>query len=229
MPHPLTDIRSTILSLLKSRKAASIATLAEAVGVSYEAVRNQIVQLKKEGWITQHLERDPPGAAGRPTSSYQLTQAGENRFPKHYDTLVVNLLDAVATRLGAEDTLNVLAEVAETRIRHWEPLLRDKTLEERLTLLTNLYGDEDPYMAIDTSDGELRLIERNCPYLNVALQRPLLCSVTVSVLARLLEVRVVREKRFQSGDGCCAFRILRDQPCSPAGFELEAEATQPAA
>lgn len=221
MPHPLTDIRSTILSLLKSRKATSIAALAEAVGVSYEAVRSQIVQLKKEGWVAQHLERAPTGTTGRPTSLYRLTQAGENRFPKHYDTLVVNLIDAVAARLGADDARNVLAEVAETRIRHWEPLLRDKTLEERLALLTNLYGEDDPYMSIDTRDGELRLTERNCPYLNVALQRPLLCSVTVSVLTRLLGVQVVREKRFQDGDGCCVFRVLRNQPCTHTGFELE--------
>lgn len=227
-PETASSIRSTILSLLKTAGSLTITQMAETIGVSYEAVRNQIVQLKKEGWIAQYLERDPSGAAGRPTSSYQLTQAGENRFPKHYDTLAVDLVDAVATRLGMKEARDVLAEVAETRVQRWEPLLRGKTLDERLALLTTIYGDDDIYMSVETHDGETHLVERNCPYLNVALQRPLLCSVTVSVLTRLLGVRVVREKRFQSGDGCCAFRILRDQPCSPAGFELEAEAAQPA-
>lgn len=221
MPNPLTDIRSTLLSLLKAHKTASIATLAEAVGISYEAVRSQIVQLKKEGWVAQQLDRTSPGASGRPTSLYRLTQAGENRFPKHYDTLVVHLIDAVASRLGPEDARNVLAEVAETRIRHWEPLLRGKTLDQRLALLTSIYGEDDPYMSIETSGDEVRLVERNCPYLNVALQRPMLCSVTVSILTRLLGVQVVREKRFQTGDGCCTFRILKDQPSTLAGFELE--------
>lgn len=218
------SIRSTILSLLKTSGSLTIARLAEAIGVSYEAVRSQIVQLKKEGWIAQHLERDP-SAAGRPTSSYQLTQEGENRFPKHYDTLAADLVDAVATRLGMKETRDVLAEVAETRVQRWEPLLRGKTLEERLALLTRIYGEDDPYMSVETSGDEIRLVERNCPYLNVALQRPLLCSVTVSVLTRLLGVRVVREKRFQAGDGCCVFRILRDQPSTSTGFELESTAT----
>jgi predicted ArsR family transcriptional regulator len=220
-PESASHIRSTILSLLKTSGRLTIARLAEAVGVSYEAVRSQIVQLKKEGWIAQHLERDPSAAAGRPTSSYQLTQAGENRFPKHYDTLAIDLVDAVATRLGMKEARDVLAEVAETRVQRWEPLLRGKTLDERLALLTHIYGEDDPYMSVETRGDETRLVERNCPYLNVALQRPLLCSVTVSVLTRLLGVRVVREKRFQAGDGCCAFRILKDQPCTPTSFELE--------
>lgn len=215
-----TSIRSTILALLKTSGRQTIAHLAETIGVSYEAVRSQVVQLKKEGWIVQQLERDL-AATGRPCSAYQLTPAGEHYFPKHYDTLAIDLLDAVATRLGIEQTRAILAEVAETQLQHWEPRLRGKSLDERLALLTTFYGEDDPYMRLETRDGETRLIERNCPYLNVALRRPLLCSVTVSVLTRLLGVRVVREKRFQNGDGCCAFRILADQPCTPAGFELE--------
>ncbi|PKO84952.1 MAG: DNA-binding protein [Betaproteobacteria bacterium HGW-Betaproteobacteria-11] len=219
-PETASSIRSTILALLKTSGRLTIARLAETIGVSYEAVRSQIVQLKKEGWIAQHLERDL-AAAGRPRSLYRLTQVGENRFPKHYDTLAVDLVDAMATRLGPEQARNVLAEVAETQLQRWEPRLRGKSLDERLALLTTFYGDNDPYMSVETRDGETYLMERNCPYLNVALRRPLLCSVTVSVLTRLLGVRVVREKRFQNGDGCCAFRILADQPCTPAGFELE--------
>ena len=57
-----------------------------------------------------------------------------------------------------------------------------------------------------------RVIERNCPYLNAAMKRPALCSVTVNSLTRLLGVRVDREERFQNGDGRCVFRVYADEP-----------------
>jgi predicted ArsR family transcriptional regulator len=67
------------------------------------------------------------------------------------------------------------------------------------------------------------LIERNCPFYDVAMQRPVLCNVTLNTLNRLLGYRVVREKRFQNGDRCCAFRIKTDQPISLTAFLFEEE------
>ena len=78
-------------------------------------------------------------------------------------------------------------------------------------------------MDVDNTDGELRLIERNCPFLNVASRRPALCSVTVSTLSRLLGYRVVREKRFQDGDGRCVFRVQLDDPIEVDDFQFAFE------
>jgi len=55
-------------------------------------------------------------------------------------------------------------------------------------------------------------VERNCPFLDVAMARPLLCSSTVTTLTRILGREVVREERFQDGHGCCSFRIYEDSP-----------------
>jgi predicted ArsR family transcriptional regulator len=67
------------------------------------------------------------------------------------------------------------------------------------------------------------LVEKNCPFLNVATRRPALCSVTVSTLSRLLGQTVTREKRFQNGDGRCVFRVHLDQPLNPETFRFAFE------
>ncbi|HSN18470.1 MAG TPA: DNA-binding protein, partial [Gammaproteobacteria bacterium] len=67
------------------------------------------------------------------------------------------------------------------------------------------------------------LVERNCPYLNVAMRMPRLCSVTVSTLIRLLGVRVVREERFQDGHRRCVFRVLADEPMDVKKFRFALE------
>jgi predicted ArsR family transcriptional regulator len=51
------------------------------------------------------------------------------------------------------------------------------------------------------------LVERNCPYLDVALVRPEICSTTVCALRRLTSCEVVRERRFQDGDERCEFHV----------------------
>ncbi len=83
---------------------------------------------------------------------------------------------------------------------------------QRMQLLRGIYFDNDPYIKVDRDDDGAMLVEHNCPYLNIALEEPRLCSVTLSTLQRLLGVKVERSERFQQGDGRCVFRIREDQP-----------------
>ena len=95
------------------------------------------------------------------------------------------LLDTVAGELGKPAFEKVLAAIAEGRVRDWEPRMRGLSLADRVQALKAVYGDGDPYMEVEKVRGGFRLIERNCPFLNIAMQRPALCSVTVSALSRL--------------------------------------------
>lgn len=217
------EIRRSILTYLKQNRTASIAELSAHLSVTYEAVRQQIVQMEREGWISGRLQRRESKGAGRPVSRYSLTTAGDHLFPKQYDLLAVELIETVGEQIGREALRGVLSALTEARVREWMPRMDGRSLAERIELLKNFYLEEDPYMEVDSADGVLRLVERNCPFLNVASHHPTLCSVTVSTLARLLGVKVVREERFQSGDRRCVFRLMTDQPVDSASFNFEFE------
>jgi predicted ArsR family transcriptional regulator len=60
------------------------------------------------------------------------------------------------------------------------------------------------------------------------MRRPALCSISVNAITRVLGYRVVRDEKFQNGDGRCVFRVLEDQPIDPASWEfrLESELTR---
>jgi predicted ArsR family transcriptional regulator len=173
-----------------------------------------MVLLEGEGRIGKKSADPGPGGArgpGRPRAAYQLTTAGDHLFPKDYDELAVALIDAAGERLGPEALRLLLAEVAQRKIEAWEPLLRDLTLEQRLQALRGVYRQDDPFCQLELSeDGHHRLVEMNCPYLEVARRRPALCSVTTSVLRRLLGRRVVRTELFQTGHGRCVFRVMAE-------------------
>jgi predicted ArsR family transcriptional regulator len=216
--------RRAVLAALKRRGQASIAQLARDAGVTGEAVRQHLRSLAADGYVASGRRPAARRARGRPTASYRLTAAGEELFPKAYDALAAELLAAVDSSLGPRATRRVLSALAEARVREWAPRLRGKRLEERLESLRSVYAAGDPFMSVERSAEGLKLIERNCPFLSVASRQPVLCSLTVSVLSRLLDRKVVREERFQDGAGRCVFRV-REEAAGRSGpvFRLEPE------
>ena len=161
------------------------------------------------------------GRTGRPATVYKLTDAGEHLFPKHYDALAVAMIDAVAAELGTDATVRVLARVADDRVQTVAPTVEGRSLEERVGVLQGWYAADDPYMTVERDGDDFKLIERNCPFYNTAMNRPALCSVSVYALSQLLGVRVHREEKFQNGDGRCVFRVHANEPVTDSRFTLE--------
>ena len=218
----LPESRRAIVEELKSRGAATIAQLAPHLGLTGEAVRQQLLQLQREGWIEAVVDPETVrGRTGRPATVYRLTNAGEHLFPKHYDTLSLAMIDAIAEELGLDAAVRVLARVSNDRVSGLRPMIAGRTLEERLEVLKGWYSDDDPYMSVERDGDDYKLIERNCPFYNTAMNRPALCSVSVHALTQLLGVRVHREEKFQNGDGRCVFRVHTNEPVSDAAFALE--------
>lgn len=212
--------RRDILYYLKQYGQATIADLSSHLQMTGEAVRQHLLQLIQDQYIQRQSERIPEAGAGRPTLFYSLTTEGEHLFPKGYDELSVELLDTIMLQLGEESLKQVLSNMTERRVQQWEFRLRGLNLTKRVAALKDIYMENDPFIEIEQDGDEILLIERNCPFANVAMKRPVLCSVTVNVLTRLLGMRVVRKERFQNGDGRCVFSILSNQPAAAKSFSF---------
>lgn len=223
----LPESRRAVLVALKQHGASTIAMLAAELQLTGEAVRQQLLQLQREGWIEPRPAPAEPGRTGRPATQYALTAAGDHLFPKRYDALNVLVIDALAEELGPDATARVLRRICDERVAAVEPALRGLSLEQRVRALEALYLPDDPYMESRADDGGFRLVERNCPFFNTAMRRPALCSVSVNALTKLLGVRVAREERFQHGDGRCVFRVYANEPIDPTTWEFRLEDAPP--
>ncbi len=221
----ISDVQQQILTFIKGQGETTNAIIAQQLDVSYEAVRQQLRQLESAELVISRKKRPEGQRVGRPTRVYTLSPTGDHLFPKAYDELAVELIDTLAAALGPDALRQVLASFTDESVHKWVPHLQDKSLIERLEALKGIYLEDDAYMEVDKDDlnGELRLVERNCPFLNVATRRPALCSVTVSTLSRLLGHNVTREKKFQAGDGRCVFRVHLDQPIDAEAFRFAFE------
>jgi predicted ArsR family transcriptional regulator len=206
----------------------TVRALADDLKITYEAVRQQIAELLRSGWVVR-VEREAPvraaaadGKRGPVSRAYRLSAAAEHLFPKHYDDLSLELVQNVLETFGGAGVVKVLARMTDARVRQWAPLLKSMDVKQKLKALCSLYEDKDAYMEVEWQEGAPALIERNCPFLSVAQKHPAICSVSVNTLERLLGYQVVREQRFQSGHGRCVFRVRLDQPRpQDAEFALE--------
>lgn len=212
--------RAAILRLLKQKGRLTISALGRTLGLTHEGTRKHIQHLQRAGWVADcGGGEEVTGSAGRRAVRYCLTQAGDHFFAKNYDDLLMALLDAAD---GRDELVPLLSLFTDERVAALEPAMKGQPLPRRAAALRNIYLDEDPFVELGRDGADHLLIERNCPYLNVALQRQAICSTTVSTLRRLTEREVVREKRFQDGDGCCVFRIIGRQR-RPDGPRFEPE------
>lgn len=221
-PIPEDDIRMRILRFVKSLGAATIGQAAKRLRVTHEGARKQMSVLEENGLVAREPGPDT-GKRGRPVETYRVTPAGDRLFPKAYDRLSSDLIAAAAEAGGPALIRKLLAAMAEMQVAAWEPLLAGLSPEARLERLKGLYLQDDPFMSVEKRDGDLILIERNCPFLNVAMEHPAMCSLSVSTLERLLGHPVAREEKFQSGHGRCVFRVRMGRKAPEGAFRMEAE------
>ena len=220
----LSETRREILLQIKRDGGATISEIAKHLSISDEGARQHLILLERQGWVSRRPHHSGEGKSGRPASIYEISAAGEEFFPKRYDELSTALLDTIRELYGADAVKAVLGRVADGWVRAWEPKLRGKSLDERLEMLKGYYVQGDPFISIERN-GHVALVERNCPFSNVAMERPHLCSVTVNTLTRLLGMRVSREQTFQNGDGCCEFRVQKSNPVDPSAVRFTIEET----
>ena len=132
------------------------------------------------------------------------------------------MIDAVV-EIGGDALNRVLSRLTDDRVAAVGQSLRGLTLAQKVAALKNWYLVDDAFMEIENTGGSYLMKERNCPYLNTAMRRPVLCSVSVNAMTRVLGYRVVRDEKFQNGDGRCVFRVLEDEPVDPDSWQFQLE------
>ena len=222
--------RAAIFRLMKAEGYVSIPRIAEALDVSPEAARKHVVALQRSGWIDADCGPDEAqrreATPGRRPVRYCLTREGDQLFPKKYPDLLIGMLDTIAAEGGADGLTAVLARLTDQRVAELESRVPSVSMKRRMNALRAIYMEGDPFVDVERHGPDYVVIERNCPYLNFAMERPEICSTTVSTLRRLSGCEVVRERRFQDGDGRCEFHV-RTAQSSPERKVLRFEKEPP--
>jgi predicted ArsR family transcriptional regulator len=198
-----------ILLQLKTRGPTGTLALAETLGLTGEAVRQQIVKLLDAGLVEGEAERGG-GSAGRPRKVWTLTAAGHARFPDAHAQLTAELI-RTARRVFGEAGVDRLIDARREDIRtaYLQALAGARTLGERVRRLAGL-REREGYMARAERDGrDWLLIEDHCPICVAAQACQGFCRAELELFREVLgtDAQVVREQHLLAGARRCVYRI----------------------
>lgn len=197
-----------ILMVLKMHGPQTSAQTGARLGITGEAVRQQLVKLAEEGLVDE--ERRSAGR-GRPSTYWHLTDKGQARFPDSHAALTVELLRSIREVLG-EDALDRIIGARETGTQalYRAALAERASLKERVTELARLRSEEG-YMATaeETEDGTLLLIENHCPICAAAAFCQGFCRSEKAVFESVLGAGTIVERveHIVNGGRRCTYQI----------------------
>jgi predicted ArsR family transcriptional regulator len=145
MNHPLAKpdgpTRAQILTLLR-RGAKTVEELAQAVGVTDNAVRLHLTALERDG-LVRSLGVRREGTVGKPATLYGVPPEADATFSRAYEPLLTTLLVTLAGRLGEGELSELLRDVGR-QLASASPA-NATNLEERVrtaaSVLDSLGGD----------------------------------------------------------------------------------------
>ncbi|MFT5202938.1 MAG: putative ArsR family transcriptional regulator [Candidatus Aldehydirespiratoraceae bacterium] len=209
-PTGIGDAQRRIVDHLKRAGGSTTGTIADALGVTTQAVRPQLVELEERGLVASTTLST--GTRGRPPVGWTLTPLAIDLFPDRHGDLTVELLRTMRDTLGEEALESVLAARDATQLAdlnaHLQPVPADDLAARAVVLAEqrSLQG----YMAEVVHDGDdLLLIEHHCPVCAAATECQSLCRNELAMFQTAMgpQAEVTRSQHLLSGDERCVYRI----------------------
>jgi predicted ArsR family transcriptional regulator len=126
--------RATIVEHLRDVDDASVAELADLLGISEVATRRHLGVLEDEGLVDAHTVNQ---GRGRPAARYQLTGDARRLFPSAHDQLAAEALDFLGQTPGADGLQAFLRWRLERQVADLSEAVTATRLEDRLSQLAD--------------------------------------------------------------------------------------------
>lgn len=196
------DTRAELLRLLR-RSRQTITSLAEALGLTDNAVRTHVAALERDG-IVEHAgtQRD---TGGKPARVYELTREGEELFPKAYALVLGGLVEEIARADGRRRALALLRAVGR-KVAAAVPAAegREARVQAAAAALRSLGGDVE----VRPAERGWQLQGYGCPLSAVTAGHPEVCALAQALVEEITG-GVVTECCEREGRPRCGFRIER--------------------
>ncbi len=181
----MQSVRRRITEILKEYGSATVAELADELGMAQVSVRHHLDILVGEDLVELTGVRRRDGA-GRPSQVYALTPNALALFPQRNAQLAANVLTELKAVLPQDEVNQILLRVAERTAAEAPRPTEGQTVEERLDQVTAFLTQKGYSARWENCDGRYELHACNCPYSGVAEQHPELCMMDHAMISQLL-------------------------------------------
>ena len=177
--------RGKIIMLLR-RSNRTVKQLAEALGVTENAVRAQLMVLQRDGLVQQQTVR---AGVGKPAYMYSLTPQAEHLFPKGYGLVLRQILDILLERFDTAEVDELLRALGR-RLASNYPLPAGGDLRSRLRQAVGVLNDLGGLVQLEEGDDRFHICGYVCPMSEATLAHPEICRAMETMLTELVGVPV---------------------------------------
>lgn len=202
----LGDTRARILGLLR-RSASTIGDLAEAVGVTGNAVRGHVAALQKDGLVRE--AGTAPSTGGKPAQLYDLTPTGEEVFPKAYALVLQTLIGKLEERDGRDATVEILREVGRTAAGSAGRGVAD--LASRVAAAADVLRSIGGDVRVTRLDDGWEIRGFGCPLSAVVVNEPDACCLAQGLVSDVTGAEVLERCDRSGGRARCGFMVLESR------------------
>jgi len=195
----LASTRGRVVTLLR-RGRRTVDDLANALGLTDNAVRAHLAALERDGLVRQSGIRR---GLGKPAYAYDLTPDAERLFPKAYGPILRGLLDVLAERLTPEELEAALREVGR-RVAAAHPAPGDH--QARIQQAVALLGELGGLAEVTRDDDAFVIAGYDCPLAVLVPGHPEACRLAEALLEEVIGCPVV-ERCERGGTPHCRFFI----------------------
>ena len=202
----MQTVRRRITDILKENGSATVAQLADMLGMAQVSVRHHLDILVGEDLVELTGVQRHNGA-GRPSQVYALTPNAAKLFPQRHEALANNILAEMKASLPSTEVRDILQRIA-LRTAQEAPLAEsDETLAERLARIAQFLTEHGYSARWDAADGYYELHVCNCPFAGVADHHPELCAMDGAMVQALLPDSQREHARIVNGAPRCSYVI----------------------
>lgn len=200
----MKSTRDKILQTLLKKPRSTINDLAEAVGINPISVRHHLTNLQMEGLVEGQEERH---GVGRPRLVYVLTHEGMEHFPTRYLRLTTRLLAQMKETMPEPVVSKLFGQIAEDLANEYANDIKGLSMEERLDLVKDLLAQEGFTVEWEKKDGMYQIHEISCPYYQIGVKHPEICTVDQTVISRMLALPANKVQCILDGGTHCTYVV----------------------
>jgi predicted ArsR family transcriptional regulator len=192
--------RGQIVTLLR-RSNRTVEDLARALDLTDNGVRAHLAVLERDGIVRQRGSVRRSSGGGKPAYVYELTQEGEDLFPKAYEPTLRRLLEVLSDQLGPEESGALLRSVGRRLAE--EHSTRADGAHARLETAIEVLNELGGLAELEARDGAVFIRGYSCPLAGVTPDHPEVCSMAEALVAEVAGVPV--HERCDRGERprCC--------------------------
>ena len=193
-----------ILRMLQRQGPKNVKALETELGVSTNAVREQLQQLQNAGLVQVSKVRR---GAGRPAHVYSLSEKAQALFPQPYDVVLKLLIEEIVSADGVASAQRMLNSVGQRMAEGLSDEDGSLSLRERIEVTAAALGARGMPITVSENGDSLTLHSWACPYHQLARSHQGICEMEQHMLERALGASVTITERMPDGFAGCKFVI----------------------